>query len=75
MMTKKKNKMENKLKRYCMAEYYIVYYHGGSIEKAIDRCYGAMMFCINNCFDDYNENLAKWWDDEMLPKFRELKRR
>ena len=67
--------MENKLKRYCMTEYYTVYYHGGNIEKAIDRCYGAMMFCINNCFDDYNENLAKWWDDEMLPKFRELERR
>lgn len=68
-------KMNVKLKRYCMTEYYTIYYHGGSIEKAIDRCYGAVMFCINNCFDDYNEELGKWWDDEMLPKFRELERR
>ena len=26
-------------------------------------------------FDDYNEELAKWWDDEILPKFKELERR
>lgn len=67
--------MENKLKRYCMTEYYDIYYHGGDIEKAIDRCYGAIMFCINNCFDDYNENLGKWWNNVMLPKFEKLERK
>lgn len=67
--------IEAKLKKYCMKEYYNYYYHGGNLEKAIDRCYGAMMFAINNCFDDFNEDLGKWWDDEMLPKFRELERR
>ena len=67
--------MENKIKCYCMTEYYNLYYHGGSIEKAIDRCYGVIMFAINNLFDDYNEELGKWWDDKMLPRFHNLERR
>ena len=67
--------MESKLKEYCMLEYYNIYYHGGDLEKAIDRCYGAVMFCINNCFEEYNEGLAKWWDNEMLPRLQKLKRK
>ena len=67
--------MEEKLKIYCEKEYKQCWQWDGNVGKAIDRCYGAMIFCINNCFDDYNENLAKWWDDEMLPKFRELEER
>ena len=67
--------MERALKNYCKEQFANCKNHNANVEKAIDRCYGALMFCINNCFDDYNKNLAKWWDDEMLPKFRELKRR
>lgn len=67
--------MERKLKNFCRQEYSNCKNWGGDVEKAIDRCYGAMMFAINNCFDDFNEDLGKWWDDEMLPKFRELERR
>ena len=75
LIKKEVNKMKNKIKSFCMSECDLVYYHGGNLEKAIDRCYGAVMFCINNCFNDYNEELAKWWDDEMLPRLRELERR
>lgn len=64
--------MERALKNFCKEQFNDCKNHGGSVEKAIDRCYGAMMFCINNCFPDYNDNLGKWWDDTMLPKFREL---
>ena len=67
--------MERKLKNFCRQEYSNCKNWGGDVEKAIDRCYGAMMFAINNCFDDFNEDLGKWWDDEMLPKFRELEKR
>ena len=67
--------MESKLKKYCMMEYHNFCYHGGDLEKAIDRCYGAVMFCINNCFEDFNDELGKWWENEMLPKFQELKRK
>ena len=45
-----------------------------NIKSAIDRCYGVIMFGCNVLFKDYNEELAKWWDDEMLPKFRELEK-
>lgn len=31
--------------------------------------YGALMFIM--CYFDYDEELANWWNDEMLPKFRE----
>ena len=67
--------MERKLKNFCRQEYSNCKNWGGDVEKATDRCFGAVMFCINNCFDDFNEELGKWWDEEMLPKFRELERR
>ena len=65
-------KMEEKLKAYCEKEYAQCWQWGGDVEKATDRCYGAMMFCINNCFPAFNYELGDWWDNEMLPKFRKL---
>ena len=67
----KELEMEFKVMDYCLDEYHTYLFHGGNLEKAIDRCYGAIMFAINNCFETYNENLAKWWENEMLPKFRD----
>lgn len=64
--------MEEKLKAYCEKEYKQCWQWNGNVEKAIDRCYGAVMFCINNCFPSFNEELGDWWDDEMLLKFRKL---
>lgn len=40
--------------------------------QAIDRCYGVVMFVLNAILDEYDESLADWWDNEMLPKFRNL---
>lgn len=64
--------MEVKIMTYCYDEYHNYLLYGGNLEKVIDRCYGAVMFAINNCFDNYNETVAKWWEDEMLPKFKAL---
>ena len=64
--------MERALKNFCKEQYSSCKNYGGDIEKAIDRCYGALLFCINNCFPSYHSELGNWWDDEMLPKFREL---
>jgi len=50
-------------------------YGKGTVNLSKTRCYGVIMFALNELFDDYNEELAKWWDDEMLPKFRELEMR
>ncbi len=57
--------MKQKLKDFCEHELMIYHRFGGDKKAMIDRCYGAMMFCIN---DSYDSDIANWWDDEMLPK-------
>ena len=77
--------MENKVKKWIEAEYRSVKHVLESVSSispcvknefihdSIERAYGVMMFAINNLFDDYNEELGEWWENEMLPKFKELK--
>lgn len=69
--------MEQKVKEWIEREYKDVIKFGDncSARHAIDRCYGVIMFAINNLFEDFNDELSHWWDDEMLPKFRELEER
>lgn len=62
--------MEKKIKAYCEKEYENVLKWGYNPHEAMTRAYGAIMFVIN--YHDYDEDLAKWWEDVMLPKFREL---
>lgn len=78
--------MENKVKNWIKAEYSSVkhvlesvpsmspYTKNEFIHDSIERTYGVMIFAVNNLFDDYNEELGKWWKNEMLPKFEELKK-
>lgn len=78
--------MENKVKEWIEAEYNAVkrvlkstsstflYVRNELINNSIERTYGVMMFAVNNLFDNYNEELGKWWYNEMLPKFEELKK-
>ena len=69
--------MEDKVKAWIENEYQFQLKRGDncSTSHAIDRCYGVIMFAINNLFKDYNDELGNWWDDEMLPKFRNLEER
>lgn len=64
--------MEDKVKKYCEWEYMNALKRGHDPHEATTRCYGALMFVLNFSEDTYDEDLANWWDDEMLPKFREL---
>lgn len=64
--------IKQKLKEYCEYEIKCVQNLGYNPHEATTRCYGATMFVLN--MDNYDEELAKWWDDEMLPRFRELER-
>ena len=67
--------MKEKVKKWIEREYKQVKNWGAdkySIQCATHRSFGVLMFAINELFDDYNEELSKWWEDEMLPKFREL---
>lgn len=66
--------MEEKIKAYCEWEYENCLWRGYSVEKAIDRCFGAVTFCINFCFPTYNKKLADWWSDEMLPQFKNIRK-
>lgn len=66
--------MEEKVKQWIETEYEYAIKHKGSISKAIDRCYGVLLFAINELFDGYNANLANWWGNEMFPKFRQAER-
>ena len=67
--------MREKIKAYCEDEFRTCLIHHSNVEKAVDRCYGAVMFFINYMTPEFDEEIAKWWDDEMHPKFRELERR
>jgi hypothetical protein len=62
--------IEEKVKAYCEWEYTNCLRYDSSIKEALDRCYGAVMFCINFYSPTYNKELADWWEDEMFPKFR-----
>ena len=68
-----KEQIANKLKEYCEYELRNVEHFGYDPHTATTRCYGAVMFVIN--IDDFDEELGKWWDNEMLPRFRELEMR
>ena len=45
------------------------------VSNATTRCYGIVMF-VSNSLLGYDtpegKELATWWDDEMLPRFREV---
>lgn len=71
-MTKKK--IINELKKFCEHELWATKRFNYNPHDAITRCHGAVMFVIN--MDDYfDADLARWWNDKMLPQFRELERR
>ena len=59
------------LKDYCEHEYNLAKNSGYDIQSSITRCYGAVMFAIN-ISNNFDAETGKWWDDEMLPKFRKL---
>lgn len=66
--------METKVKKWIEMEYKYELKRGDncSASHTVDRCYGVLLFAINNLFDDYNEKLGEWWNNEMLPKFQDL---
>ena len=49
-----------------------------TVHNTLTRSFGILMFAINELLDydsEESQMIQKWWDDEMLPKFRELERR
>lgn len=64
--------MEEKVKQWIKKEYKDVRLYHGNVSIVRNRCYGVLMFAINELFDEYNEQLVRWWDREMLPKFNAI---
>ena len=64
--------MKDEIKKFCEYEYVNASKRGFNPHEATTRCYGAIMFVLNFVGDTYDKDLANWWDDKMLPKFREL---
>lgn len=64
--------MKDNVKKYCEWEYMNALKRGYNPHEATTRSYGAVMFVLNFTEENFNYDLAKWWEDVMLPKFREL---
>lgn len=64
--------MENQTKKFVMEQLNDAKNNPEDVSKIQPIAFGALLFSANNLFPCYNANLANWWDDEILPQFREL---
>ncbi len=66
--------IEKKVKRFVLGEYKSAVKYAettSDVYKNRAIAYGALQFSINNLFPCYNDDLGKWWD-EQLDKFNQL---
>ena len=66
--------MVEKVKAWCEYELHLVLKSWADAHSAMTRCYGVVMFVSNEVLGydtPEGKELATWWDDEMLPRFRE----
>ena len=74
MLNSDKIKLENKIKKYCLEELNHAK-RAKNKESALNcrhRAFAVIFFTCNELFDIYNEELSKWWEEEILPQFNEL---
>lgn len=67
--------MVEKVKAWCEYEFKNATRYSASPLNAMTRCYGIVMFVSNSLlgYDSVEgKELTTWWDDEMLPRFREV---
>lgn len=82
VVTKVKKWIENEYRyteRYISSNSSLIYKNSKeTVYNALTRSFGIIMFTINELLDyDSEESLMiqRWWDDVMLPKFRELEKK
>ncbi len=66
--------MVEKVKAWCEHEFHSALKFQADAHSAMTRCYGVVMFVSNEVLGydtPEGKELATWWDDEMLPRFRE----
>lgn len=67
--------MVEKVKTWCEYEFKNATKYNANPLNAMTRCYGIVMFVSNSLlgYDSAEgKELTTWWDDEMLPRFREV---
>ena len=82
VVTKVKKWIENEYsngKKFISSDSPLAHKYGKEIvHDAFSRSFGILMFALNELLDYDSEEaltIRKWWDDEMLPRFRKLERR
>ena len=43
-----------------------------TLQNLWGQAYGVIQFSCNELFDEYNEDLAKWYEENIWKQFREL---
>ena len=65
-------KLENKIKSYVFRTLEDAKKNKDYALNGRNQAYGVIFFSCNDLFDTYNEELADWWDEEILPQFNEI---
>lgn len=68
------NILREKIKEWCEEEYARCVKYKMNPDLAMTRTYGAVMCALDKILPEWDEELARWWDEEMHPRFEELKR-
>ena len=76
MLNSERKKLENKVKDFVLKELNDIVYNARKEKDYVlcarNRAFGVVFFACNNLFDIYNEELANWWEEEILPQFNEI---
>ena len=64
--------IEKQTKAFVMEWLNDVKLHPEDVNKICPIAYGAIMFSVNHLFPCYNQKLEDWWNNEILPQFREI---
>lgn len=72
MTALEKLQLENKIKSFVLRTLEDVKKNKNYALNGRNQAYGVVFFSCNDLFDTYNQDLADWWDKEILPLFNEI---
>ena len=73
MTNSERTKLTNKVKNFVLHELEEAKKNPFSNVLVIRSiAFGAVFFATNDLFDTYNDDLADWWDKEILPQFNKM---
>lgn len=72
MTNSERTKLENKIKSFVSRTLEDAKKKEEYALSGRNQAYGVVFFACNDLFDVYNQDLADWWDKEMLPQFNEI---